>query len=212
MTAGRPSKIGAISRFSRRPISFIALMPLILFNKPFQVMCQFSPHPTRPTLADYLDIPDIYPAGRLDADSEGLLLLTDDGNLQHRISHPKRKLRKTYIAQVEGMPDASVLAKLRAPIDLGDFVTLPCDARHIEAPAWLWQRDPPIRMRAHVPTSWLSITLEEGKNRQVRRMTAAVGLPTLRLIRIAIGPFSLQTHPLMPAEWCEVPRAELDAG
>jgi 23S rRNA pseudouridine2457 synthase len=179
-------------------------MPLILFNKPFQVMCQFSPHLSRPTLADYLDIPNIYPAGRLDADSEGLVLLTSDGRLQHEISHPKRKLEKTYLTQVEGTVSAASLNKLRAPINLGDFISLPCKASTIEEPAWLWPRNPPIRHRESVPTSWLVITLAEGKNRQVRRMTAAVGLPTLRLIRVAIGPYRLDTHPLMPGEWQEV--------
>lgn len=179
-------------------------MPLILLNKPFQVMCQFSPHPTRETLANYIDIPDIYPAGRLDADSEGLVLLTDDGKLQHRIAHPQRKESKTYMVQVEGIPDAAQLARLRAPLDLGDFITKECDARRITEPEWLWPRNPPIRTRANVPVSWLAITLHEGKNRQVRRMTAAVGLPTLRLVRIAIGPFSLENHPLWPGEWREV--------
>lgn len=185
-------------------------MPLILFNKPFQVMCQFSPHPTRETLADYLAIPKIYPAGRLDADSEGLVLLTDDGKLQHKISHPASKQPKTYLVQVEGAPDDASLERLRHPLDLGEFVTQACDAKQIQPPEWLWQRDPPIRERMSVPTSWLAVTLSEGKNRQVRRMTAAVGLPTLRLIRIAIGPFSLSTHPIWPGEWREVPAAELD--
>lgn len=179
-------------------------MPLILFNKPYQVMCQFSAHPTRKTLADFLPIPDIYPAGRLDADSEGLVLLTDDGRLQHDISHPQRKESKTYIVQVEGVPDANTLMRLRNPLNLGDFITEPCTASKIEAPHWLWPRDPPIRQRAVTPTSWLAVTLTEGKNRQVRRMTAAVGLPTLRLVRIAIGPFSLESHPLWPGEWREV--------
>jgi 23S rRNA pseudouridine2457 synthase len=179
-------------------------MPLILFNKPYDVMCQFSAHPARQTLADYIDIPDVYPAGRLDADSEGLVLLTDDGKLQHAISHPKKKQGKTYIAQVEGQADNQAVQSLSQPLDLGDFVTLPCHARQIAEPAWLWPRNPPIRFRANAPTSWLALTLSEGKNRQVRRMTAAVGLPTLRLVRIAIGPFSLETHPLLPGEWCEV--------
>ncbi|UTY55751.1 pseudouridine synthase [Massilia sp. erpn] len=179
-------------------------MPLILFNKPFQVLCQFSPQPDRETLADYLKIPNIYPAGRLDADSEGLLLLTDDGKLQHQIAHPERKEAKTYLVQVDGMADAAALARLQAPLDLGDFVTKPCRAVRIAEPEWLWPRNPPIRARAEQPTSWLAITLQEGKNRQVRRMTAAVGLPTLRLVRSAIGGISLASHPLLPGEWMEV--------
>lgn len=180
-------------------------MPLILLNKPYDVMCQFSAHPGRKTLADFLPIPNVYPAGRLDADSEGLVLLTDDGKLQHAISHPKRKQPKTYMAQVEGQPNATLMTKLSAPLDLGDFVTQSCHAAQIAPPDWVWPRTPPIRERTNIPTNWIAITLTEGKNRQVRRMTAAVGLPTLRLIRIAIGPFSLETHPLMPGEWCEVP-------
>ena len=180
-------------------------MPLILFNKPFQVLCQFSAQDGRVTLADHLAIPGIYPAGRLDADSEGLLLLIDDGRLQHDISHPDRKEAKTYLVQVDGVPDAASLARLQAPLDLGDFVTKPCKAVQIAEPDWLWPRNPPIRARLDQPTSWLAITLKEGKNRQVRRMTAAVGLPTLRLVRSSIGPFSLSSHPLLPGEWCEVP-------
>ncbi len=179
-------------------------MKLILFNKPFQVMSQFSAHPSRPTLADYLDIPGIYPAGRLDADSEGLMLLTDDGTLQHQISHPDHKKPKTYLVQVEGTPVQAQLQKLREPLDLGDFITQPCQVRHIHEPEWLWPRDPPIRHRDNVPTSWLAITLTEGKNRQVRRMTAAAGLPTLRLIRSAMGDYSLENHPLLPGEWLEL--------
>lgn len=184
-------------------------MPLILFNKPCQVMCQFSPHPARKSLADYLNIPNIYPAGRLDADSEGLLLLTDNGKLQHAISHPDHKQEKTYLVQVEGLPDADALARLRAPLDLGDFVTKGCAVKLVQEPDWLWPRDPPIRERADKPTAWLAVTLAEGKNRQVRRMTGAVDFPTLRLIRIAIGSISLQTHPLWPGEWREVSAAEL---
>jgi 23S rRNA pseudouridine2457 synthase len=184
-------------------------MPLILFNKPYQVICQFSPHPSRTTLAKYLPIPNIYPAGRLDADSEGLLLLTDDGQLQHAISHPDHKQPKTYLAQVEGLPNEKALVRLRKPLDLGDFVTQGCQVSQIHPPEWLWPRDPPIRQRADMPTSWLALTLTEGKNRQVRRMTAAIGLPTLRLIRIAIGPISLETHKLWPGEWQEVSSNEL---
>jgi 23S rRNA pseudouridine2457 synthase len=180
-------------------------MSLILFNKPFQVLCQFSSEEGRASLADYIDVPNVYPAGRLDADSEGLMLLTDDGNLQHRIAHPDHKEAKTYLVQVEGVADAEALARLQAPLDLGDFTTKPCRAARIAEPEWLWPRTPPIRARQDKPTSWLAVTLEEGKNRQVRRMTAAVGLPTLRLVRSSIGPFSLATHPLMPGEWMEVP-------
>lgn len=179
-------------------------MKLILFNKPFDVMCQFSAHPSRDTLANYLSIPAIYPAGRLDADSEGLVLLTDNGKLQHKISHPDWKENKTYLVQVEGVPSEQQLQTLRAPLALSDFTTQPCQAMHIAEPDWLWPRHPPIRYRANVQTSWLCIILSEGKNRQVRRMTAAVGLPTLRLIRCAIGDYSLATHPLMPGEWMEI--------
>ncbi|MGZ3180868.1 MAG: pseudouridine synthase [Telluria sp.] len=187
-------------------------MPLILFNKPYQVLCQFSREGERPTLADYLAIPGIYPAGRLDADSEGLMLLTDDGKLQHAIAHPDYKEEKTYLVQVEGDADAAALARLRAPLDLGDFTTRPARAVKIAAPDWLWPRDPPIRQRANAPTSWLALTISEGKNRQVRRMTAAVGLPTLRLVRSAIGPFSLASHPLLPGEWMEVPPEAMRGG
>lgn len=184
-------------------------MPLILFNKPYQVMCQFSRHATRETLSDYVNIPHVYPAGRLDADSEGLVLLTDDGRMQHDISHPQRKQPKTYLVQVEGLPDDATLEQLRNPLDLGDFITEPSRVKLVLEPDWLWPRNPPIRHRLNHPTSWMTITLTQGKNRQVRRMTAAVGLPTLRLIRIAIGPFSLESHPLLPGEWLEVSQQEL---
>lgn len=184
---------------------------LILLNKPFQVLCQFSPQPGRKTLADYVRVPNVYPAGRLDADSEGLLLLTDDGKLQHDIAHPDRKEAKTYLVQVEGIPDADALARLQAPLDLGDFTTKPCRAVRIADPDWIWPRTPPIRERAGQPTCWLAITLQEGKNRQVRRMTAAIGHPTLRLVRSAIGAISLASHPLMPGEWMEVSPDDLRA-
>lgn len=180
-------------------------MPLILFNKPFQVLCQFSAQEGKATLADHLNIPNIYPAGRLDYDSEGLMLLTDDGKLQHSIAHPDHKEAKTYLVQVDGEADPAALARLQAPLDLGDFITKPCRAVRIAEPLWLWPRNPPIRVRADKPTSWIAVTLQEGKNRQVRRMTAAVGLPTLRLVRSSIGPFSLASHPLMPGESMEVP-------
>jgi len=172
---------------------------LILLNKPFGVICQFSGEPGRPTLKDFVPVPDVYPAGRLDTDSEGLLLLTDDGALQHRIADPRHKLPKTYLVQVEGEPGEEAVARLRAGLDLGDFVTRPCDARRVGAPDWLWARDPPVRFRKNVPTSWLEIVLREGKNRQVRRMTAKAGFPTLRLIRVAIGPWTLAG--LGPGEW-----------
>jgi 23S rRNA pseudouridine2457 synthase len=179
-------------------------MPLILFNKPFQVLCQFSPSGEKETLADYIKIANVYPAGRLDYDSEGLMLMTDDGKLQHKIAHPERKEAKTYLVQVDGIPTPQALARLQAPLNLGDFTTLPCKAVQVAEPEWLWPRNPPIRARADKPTSWLAITLQEGKNRQVRRMTAAVGLPTLRLVRASIGGISLATHPLLPGEWREV--------
>lgn len=179
-------------------------MSLILFNKPYLVLCQFSSDVQRATLADYLDQPGVYPAGRLDTDSEGLMLLTDDGKLQHAISHPDRKQPKTYLVQVEGIADRKALKQLEVGIALNDFTTLPCKAVQVVPPDWLWPRQPPVRARANVATSWLALTITEGKNRQVRRMTAAVGLPTLRLIRTAIGPFSLASHPLLPGEWLTV--------
>jgi 23S rRNA pseudouridine2457 synthase len=186
-------------------------MPLILFNKPYGVMSQFTSHAQHQSLADYLSLPDIYPAGRLDTDSEGLMLLTDDGRLQHAISHPGNKKEKIYLVQVEGKVEAKKLMQLREPLNLGDFTTRSCKANQIEMPNWLWDRNPPIRTRLQTPTSWLAITLTEGKNRQVRRMTAAVGLPTLRLIRYAIGPFSLLSHPLLPGEWRELDPEEWQA-
>lgn len=172
---------------------------LLAFNKPFGVLCQFSPNHGKRTLADFIAIPHIYPAGRLDADSEGLLLLTDDGALQHRISDPKHKLTKTYLVQAENIPDEAALAKLRRGVELSDGVTRPAEAKRIAEPSWLWPRDPPIRQRTAIPTCWLELGICEGRNRQVRRMTAAVGHPTLRLLRVAIGPVSLES--LKPGEY-----------
>lgn len=160
---------------------------ILLFNKPYGVICQFSRDGMHPTLADYIPLPDFYPAGRLDTDSEGLVILTDDGALQHRITDPKHKLPKTYWVQVEGVPDEVVLDKLRRGVKLSDFTTLPAEAQLIEEPMNIWPRDPPIRERKAIPTSWLQITIQEGKNRQIRRMTAAAGYPTLRLVRYSIG-------------------------
>ncbi len=176
---------------------------VILFNKPFGVICQFSPSGDKPTLKDFVDVPRVYPAGRLDTDSEGLLVLTDDGGLQARISSPRDKLEKGYWAQVEGDPSSEALGRLRAGVELNDGITLPAGARVIRAPEGLWERDPPIRVRQSIPTAWLEIALAEGRNRQVRRMTAAVGLPTLRLVRFRVGPWHLGD--LAPGAWREVP-------
>jgi 23S rRNA pseudouridine2457 synthase len=172
---------------------------LIAFNKPFGVICKFGSEPGKRTLADYVAVPNVYPAGRLDADSEGLLLLTDDGRLQARIADPRHKLAKRYLAQVEGTPSDAAVAQLRRGVDLGDFVTQPALVRVIAEPADLWPRDPPIRYRAKIPTAWLELTLREGKNRQVRRMTARVGLPTLRLVRVGVG--ALDLDGLAPGQW-----------
>ncbi|WP_345547867.1 rRNA large subunit pseudouridine synthase E [Microbulbifer aestuariivivens] len=171
---------------------------IILFNKPYGVLSQFTDGDGRPTLAEFIDIPGVYPAGRLDFDSEGLLLLTDDGRLQHQISHPSQKLAKTYWVQVEGEIHGEALAKLRAGVDLKDGRTAPAKAGTLAAPK-LWPRHPPIRERKNVPTSWLQLSITEGRNRQVRRMTAAVGLPTLRLIRVSIGNWRLGE--LMPGSY-----------
>lgn len=165
---------------------------LLAFNKPYGVLCQFTDRstPPRPTLADYIREPGVYAAGRLDADSEGLLLLTDDGDLAHRLTDPRHKQEKTYWVQVEGIVDDAALQALRRGVQLNDGPTLPAQAERLEAPA-LWPRDPPIRFRKNVPDAWLALTLREGRNRQVRRMTAAVGLPTLRLVRVRMGDHAL---------------------
>ena len=172
---------------------------VLLLNKPYGVLCQFSDAHGRPTLAAYVDVPDVYPAGRLDADSEGLVILTADGGLQARITSPRHKLPKTYWAQVEGEPNPGQLALLAAGVVLDDFTTAPATVRIIAEPPGLWRRDPPIRIRKARPTSWLELTLSEGKNRQVRRMTAAAGLPTLRLVRWAVGAWTLAG--LAPGVW-----------
>lgn len=168
---------------------------ILLFNKPFNVLCQFTDdaefEAQRETLADYIDLPNFYAAGRLDRDSEGLLLLTDDGKLQHKISDPQHKLPKTYWAQVEGELTAHAIQQLQKGVRLKDGLTLPAKAKKIPQPNWIWPRNPPIRERQNIPTSWLELIITEGKNRQVRRMTAAVGFPTLRLIRVQIGPYKL---------------------
>ena len=172
---------------------------LILLNKPFRVLSQFRDPDGRATLGDYVNIPGVYPAGRLDYDSEGLILLTDDGPLQARISQPRSRMRKTYWAQVEGSPTDDQLQQLVSGVTLKDGLARAVSARNIEEPAKLWERDPPIRFRANIPTAWIEVVLTEGRNRQVRRMTAAVGLPTLRLIRCSVGDWTLDG--LQPGEW-----------
>ncbi len=176
-------------------------MPLlILFNKPYGVICQFTPKAGHKSLKDFIQLPDCYPAGRLDAYSEGLELLTDDGKLQQRISDPRHRLPKTYWVQVEGVPDEAALDKLRQGVTLRCFKAMPTQVRSMDEPDSLWPRTPPIRFRKNVPVSWIELTLMEGKNRQVRHMTAAISFPTLRLIRYAVGPYSL--HHIAPGEWC----------
>jgi 23S rRNA pseudouridine2457 synthase len=172
---------------------------VILLNKPYGVLCQFTAPEGKLCLKDYVEVPGVYPAGRLDLDSEGLVVLTDDGALQARISGPRHKTLKVYWAQVEGVPDAAALALLQRGMDLGDFHSRPCKAALVPEPAWLWPRTPPIRMRLHLPTSWLRLELSEGKNRQVRRMTAAAGHPTLRLVREAVGAWRIAG--LASGEW-----------
>ena len=193
-TADQP----AVRRVAKAPPSEPRLL---LLNKPFDVLTQFNDEQGRATLKDFVTVPGVYPAGRLDRDSEGLLLLTNDGRLQARIADPKHKLAKTYWVQVAGEPTPEQLQQLCEGVQLNDGPTLPAEARLLDEPA-LWPRNPPVRFRKSVPTAWLELVIREGRNRQVRRMTAAVGLPTLRLVRVRIGPWSLED--LQPGEWKEV--------
>ena len=174
---------------------------IILLNKPFDVLCQFSDGEGRQTLADYVQVKSVYPAGRLDRDSEGLVVLTDDGRLQTRIADPRHKLEKVYLAQVEGVVTEDALTRLRNGVVLNDGPTLPAGAQAIDPPDWLWPRTPPIRVRKSVPDAWIELTLREGRNRQVRRMCAGVGLPCLRLIRWRVGDWALEG--LAPGDWRE---------
>ena len=176
---------------------------LLLLNKPHGVICQFTPEGGHPTLKDFIPVPGVYPAGRLDTDSEGLMVLTDDGRLQTAIADPRHKLEKAYWVQVEGVASPDALEALERGVTLNDGPTAPAGARAIQEPEGLWERNPPVRFRKAVPTSWIELTLREGRNRQVRRMTAAVGLPTLRLVRHRIGPWNLEG--LSPGAWREVP-------
>ncbi|CAE6784909.1 hypothetical protein R69619_05371 [Paraburkholderia nemoris] len=201
-----PARFLACEARSGRRSTFIdSSMRLLALNKPFGTICQFSPHETRASLADWVKVPGIYPAGRLDSDSEGLLLLTDDGALQARIAEPRHKLVKRYWAQVEGAVDDATLKKLARGVDLGDYVTRPCRAEYVEPTDSLWTRTPPIRYRAAIPTTWIELSITEGKNRQVRRMTAAVGFPTLRLVRAGIGALDIFSLGLQPGESVELP-------
>ncbi|HEY6897033.1 MAG TPA: pseudouridine synthase [Rhodocyclaceae bacterium] len=182
---------------------------VILLNKPYGVLTQFTDSVGRPTLKDYVALSGVYAAGRLDSDSEGLVVLTDDGGLQAQIASPRHKMPKIYFAQVENIPQPEALRQMAAGLDLGDFHSQPCTVRLVAEPEWLWPRDPPIRYRAAIPTAWLEITLQEGKNRQVRRMTAKIGHPTLRLIRWAVGPWNLAGLAL--GQWRSIKNEEIAA-
>lgn len=175
------------------------LLTYVIINKPFEVLTQFTDEAGRATLKDYVKIPDIYPVGRLDYDSEGLVLLTDDKDLQHRLADPKFRIEKTYWAQVENMPDESALQKLRSGVYLKNIKTLPAKVTLLQPDPIVWERPKPIRFRQNIPTAWVQISLTQGMNRQVRKMTAAVGFPTLRLIRVSIGP--LQIAGLLPGQY-----------
>ncbi len=201
---GRPlrSTPGNERKLRLRSFAAIAVPSLVLFNKPYGVLSQFTPEGKWRALGEFIPVKDVYVAGRLDADSEGLLILTDDGRLQAKIADPKHKLEKTYWAQVEGMPDEAALDRLRAGIALSDFTARPAKVRKIDEPAGLWPRDPPVRFRAAIPTSWLELRIAEGKNRQVRRMTAAIGYPVLRLVRAAVGSATLDG--LAPGQWRQI--------
>lgn len=170
-------------------------MAVILLNKPFHVLCQFTADGGRACLKDFVDVPNVYPAGRLDFDSEGLVVLTDDGKLQSKLSHPKHKVPKTYFVQVEGTISDDALTQLAHGVKLKDGMTKPAKASHCSEPSWLWPRCPPVRFRKNIPTTWIKLTIKEGRNRQVRRMTAAVGFPTLRLIRASVGDWHLNGLP-----------------
>jgi len=183
----RQKDVHRLSALAERNVS----PALILFNKPYGVLCQFTDTDQRVTLASFLDVPGYYPAGRLDRDSEGLLLLTNDGSLQQRISHPQFKLTKTYLVQVEGNIDKAAISALNKGVTLKDGPAKAIDAREVKYPELLWPRDPPVRFRKQIPTSWIELGLSEGRNRQVRRMTASVGFPTLRLVRTSIGKISV---------------------
>lgn len=203
-----PGFLNALSRNTLLVANATEKSPtVVLLNKPFGVICQFSADGGRATLRDYLPQREIYPAGRLDADSEGLVVLTSDGRLQRIISDPRDKLVKTYYAQVEGAVTDPALATLRAGVSLAGYTSRPAEARAIDEPPWIWRRTPPIRVRRAIPTAWIELRISEGKNRQVRHMTAAVGLPTLRLIRYAVGVWDVSG--LSPGEWREAHTGDL---